>query len=40
VAAEFDKTRDFVRQERNWDVTADHFESLYDHLLRRRRTCG
>jgi glycosyltransferase involved in cell wall biosynthesis len=37
VGAEFSRGREYIRRERNWDVTADRFEELYQTLLVGRR---
>jgi glycosyltransferase involved in cell wall biosynthesis len=37
VGAEFSRGREYIRRERNWDVTADRFEELYHTLLIGRR---
>lgn len=32
VGAQFAKSRDYVRRERNWELTTDRFEDLYERL--------
>lgn len=37
VGAQFARSRDYVRRERDWEITTDRYESLYEGLIRGRR---
>lgn len=37
VGAEFGKARDYIRRDRNWDITTDRYEEIYEGLLLGRK---